>query len=212
EQLSFHRKRYSELLHTYNELAGKYNEIKDVGTMKQILLDAKKFMKKEHLFFFRNEMLLRDRGGTGNRYSSKFMNLLLKYYNSSHIGYRFLRHIFTLPAVRTLLAWQSKRLQMKKKNDKSRDFLEITINNATNQQKGYSYAVAELNGPDGESIPAGLTLNTAHRNSMGDSDIEGRTDSDTESADNDSYVTNSSMRKEDQKCGVPEMVIELDEK
>lgn len=115
DQLLYHRKRYSELLMTYNELASRYDEIKDVGTIRQILTDAKKYMKKDHVLFFRNEMLLKDRSGTGHRYSPKFMLMLMRYYNKSPVGYRFLRQIFTLPAVRTLLNWQNKSLHMRKK-------------------------------------------------------------------------------------------------
>ncbi|XP_064101520.1 uncharacterized protein LOC135212083 [Macrobrachium nipponense] len=115
DQLMYHRKRYSELLMTYNELASRYDEIKDVGTIRQILTDAKKYMKKDHVLFFRNEMLLKDRSGTGHRYSPKFMLMLMRYYNKSPVGYRFLRQIFTLPAVRTLLNWQNKSLHMRKK-------------------------------------------------------------------------------------------------
>ncbi|XP_068211589.1 nucleolar protein dao-5-like isoform X2 [Palaemon carinicauda] len=144
EQLMYHRSRYSDLLMTYNELASKYDEIKDVGTIRQILSDAKKYMKKDHILFFRNEMLLKDRSGTGHRYSPKFMMMLMRYYNKSPIGYRFLRQIFTLPAVRTLLNWQNKSLHMRKKK-KLLASQNLELGNEENENGSLG---------DGESHPA----------------------------------------------------------
>ncbi|KAK8388177.1 hypothetical protein O3P69_020213 [Scylla paramamosain] len=108
--LNKHRQRYYALLKKYKILEEKYTPLKDVGTPEQIIRDARKFLSEEHLLFLESQMFLRNRPGTGNRFSRKFMNLMLKYYKRSGAGYRYLRTIFTIPSMKTIQKYVAKSI------------------------------------------------------------------------------------------------------
>ncbi|XP_045135050.1 uncharacterized protein LOC123518347 [Portunus trituberculatus] len=108
--LNKHRQRYYALLKKYKILEEKYTPLKDVGTPEQIIRDSRKFLSEEHLLFLESQMFLRNRPGTGNRFSRKFMNLMVKYYKRSGAGYRYLRTIFTIPSMKTVQKYVAKSI------------------------------------------------------------------------------------------------------
>lgn len=108
--LNKHRRRYYALLKKYKILEEKCTPHKEVGTPEQIIRDARKFLPEEHLLFLESQMFLRNRPGTGNRFSRKFMDLMVKYYKRSGAGYRYLRTIFTIPSVQTVQKYVAKSI------------------------------------------------------------------------------------------------------
>lgn len=109
--LNKHRQRYYALLKKYKTLEEKYTPTKDVGTPEQIIRDARKILSEEHLLFLESQMFLKNRPGTGNRFSRKFMNLMVKYYKRSGAGYRYLRTIFTIPSMKTVQKYIQKSVE-----------------------------------------------------------------------------------------------------
>ncbi|XP_042210583.1 uncharacterized protein LOC121858313 isoform X2 [Homarus americanus] len=122
--LNKHRQRYHLLLKKYKSLESKFAVVEDAGTPEQVIRDAKNFLSEEHVLFLESQMFLRNRPGTGNRFSKKFMKLMIEYYKRSAAGYRFLRTIFTIPSVKTVQKWLSKPLQIRE--EKESDPLAIT--------------------------------------------------------------------------------------
>ena len=100
------------LLKKYKTLEEKFSAIKDVGTPQQVIRDARKYLSEDLALFFESQMFLRNRRGSGNRFSKKFMKLMIDYYNRSAAGYKFLRTIFTVPSVATIHKWLSKPIEI----------------------------------------------------------------------------------------------------
>ncbi|XP_053630803.2 uncharacterized protein [Cherax quadricarinatus] len=111
--LNKHRQRYHLLLKKYKALENKFAVVEDAGTPEQVIRDARNFLSEEHVLFLESQMFLRNRPGTGNRFSKKFMGLMIEYYKRSAAGYRFLRTIFTIPSVKTVQKWLSKPLHIR---------------------------------------------------------------------------------------------------
>ncbi|XP_045593962.1 uncharacterized protein [Procambarus clarkii] len=123
--LNKHRQRYHLLLKKYKALENKFAVVEDAGTPEQVIRDARNFLSEEHVLFLESQMFLRNRPGTGNRFSKKFMRLMIEYYKRSAAGYRFLRTIFTIPSVKTVQKWLSKPLNIRE--DEGKDPLAIPM-------------------------------------------------------------------------------------
>ncbi|XP_071539681.1 uncharacterized protein [Panulirus ornatus] len=123
--LNKHRQRYHLLLKKYKTLESKFAVVEDAGTPEQVIRDAKNFLSDEHVLFLESQMFLRNRPGTGNRFSKRFMRLMIEYYKRSAAGYRFLRTIFTIPSVKTVQKWLNKPLNIREEEE--RDPLAVPI-------------------------------------------------------------------------------------
>lgn len=110
QRLHKHQHRYHMLLKKYTALERKVALKEDIGTPKQIMRDAKKYLSEEQILFLESQMILKNRPRRGNRFTKKFMRLLLEYYRRSKAGYKFLKTIFTLPSVKTLQNWLNRPL------------------------------------------------------------------------------------------------------
>lgn len=97
------------LLKKYKTLEEKYCEVGDIGTPQQLIRDARKYLSEEHCLFFESQMFLRNRNGTGNRFSRKFMDLMMEYYQRSLAGYKYMRTVFTLPYPQTIVNYMKKK-------------------------------------------------------------------------------------------------------
>lgn len=106
--LQKHRYRYHLLLKKYTALQEKLAALSEPGTPQQFIKDAHKFLSKEHALFLESQMFLRNRTGSGNRFSRNFMKLMIEYYKRSPAGYRFLKTIFTIPTVPTVQKWMNR--------------------------------------------------------------------------------------------------------
>lgn len=106
-------------------MESKFAVVEDAGTPEQVIRDAKNFLSDEHVLFLESQMFLRNRPGTGNRFSKKFMKLMIEYYKRSAAGYRFLRTIFTIPSVKTVQKWLNKPLNIREEVE--RDPLAIPM-------------------------------------------------------------------------------------
>lgn len=115
--LNKHRQRYHLLLKKYTALESKFAVVEDAGTPEQVIRDARNFLTEEHVLFLESQMFLKNRPGTGNRFSKKFMRLMLEYYKRSPAGYRFLRTIFTIPSTKTVQKWLNRPLYIKNEED-----------------------------------------------------------------------------------------------
>ncbi|XP_063613506.1 uncharacterized protein LOC134786780 [Penaeus indicus] len=124
--LNKHRQRYYLLLKKYRSLEKKYHVVEDAGSREQVVRDARKYLSDEHLLFMESQMFLRNRTGKGNRFSKKFIRLMIKLYERSAAGYRYLRSIFTIPSVKTVQKWQNRLFDLLDENDK--DPLDVTEN------------------------------------------------------------------------------------
>lgn len=123
--LNKHRQRYHLLLKKYKTLESRFAVVEDAGTPEQVIRDAKNFLSDEHVLFLESQMFLRNRPGTGNRFSKRFMRLMIEYYKRSAAGYRFLRTIFTIPSVKTVQKWLNKPLNIREEEE--RDPLAVPI-------------------------------------------------------------------------------------
>lgn len=124
--LNKHRQRYYLLLKKYRNLEKKYHVVEDAGSREQVVRDARKYLSDEHLLFMESQMFLRNRTGKGNRFSKKFIRLMIKLYERSAAGYRYLRSIFTIPSVKTVQKWQNRLFDLLDESDK--DPLDVTGN------------------------------------------------------------------------------------
>ena len=98
-----HRTRYSRLQKKYSELEKDFREVEDVGTPQQIVRDSRKFLSEEHSLFMESQMLWKNVEGKGNRFTKRFLHLMLDLYHKSPAGYRYLKSVFTLPSIKFLL-------------------------------------------------------------------------------------------------------------
>lgn len=110
--LKKHRYRYHMLLKKYRALEQKCSTMCEPGTPQQFIKDAHRFLSEEHVLFLESQMFLKNRPGTGNRFSRKFMKLMIEFYKRSAAGYRYLKTIFTLPSVSTVMKWLHKPLEL----------------------------------------------------------------------------------------------------
>ncbi|XP_050733506.1 uncharacterized protein LOC127007042 [Eriocheir sinensis] len=109
--LKKHRYRYHMLLKKYTALQQTCAELSEPGTPQQFIKDAHKFLSKEHVLFLESQMFLRNRAGSGNRFSRNFMKLMIEYYKRSPAGYRYLKTIFTVPSVPTVQKWMNRSFE-----------------------------------------------------------------------------------------------------
>ncbi|XP_047496431.1 cell surface glycoprotein 1-like [Penaeus chinensis] len=123
--LNKHRQRYCQLLRKYKSLERKCHLSHYIGTREQIVRDAKRYLAEEHILFLESQMFLRNRTGTGNRFSKKFIRFMMSLYERSSAGYKFLRTIFTIPSIKTIHKWQSRPYDILEESQK--DPLEIIV-------------------------------------------------------------------------------------
>ncbi|XP_042893501.1 uncharacterized protein LOC122267528 [Penaeus japonicus] len=123
--LNKHRQRYCKLLRKYKALEKRCQLSDYVGTREQIVKDAKKYLPEEHVLFLESQMFLRNRTGTGNRFSKKFLRFMMSLYDRSSAGYRFLRTLFTIPTIKTIQKWQSRPYDILDESQK--DPLELIV-------------------------------------------------------------------------------------
>lgn len=123
--LNKHRQRYCQLLRKYKSLEKKCHLSHYIGTREQIVRDAKKYLAEEHILFLESQMFLRNRTGTGNRFSKKFIRFMMSLYERSSAGYKFLRTIFTIPSIKTIHKWQSRPYDILEESQK--DPLELIV-------------------------------------------------------------------------------------
>ncbi|XP_064101513.1 uncharacterized protein LOC135212082 isoform X3 [Macrobrachium nipponense] len=102
-----HRTRYSRLQKKYSELERDFKDVEDVGTPQQIVRDCKKYLSEEHAVFMESQMFWKNVDGKGNRYSKRFLQIMLALYCKSPAGYKYLKTVFTLPSIKLLLKLQS---------------------------------------------------------------------------------------------------------
>lgn len=99
------------LLKKYTALQQTCTELSEPGTPQQFIKNAHKFLSKEHVLFLESQMFLRNRAGSGNRFSRNFMKLMIEYYKRSPAGYRYLKTIFTIPSVPTVQKWMNRSFE-----------------------------------------------------------------------------------------------------
>lgn len=99
------------LLKKYTALQQTCAELSEPGTPQQFIKNAHKFLSKEHVLFLESQMFLRNRAGSGNRFSRNFMKLMIEYYKRSPAGYRYLKTIFTIPSVPTVQKWMNRSFE-----------------------------------------------------------------------------------------------------
>ncbi|XP_068211545.1 uncharacterized protein [Palaemon carinicauda] len=96
-------------------------------TPEQLLRESRKYLSDEHVLFFESQMFLKNKKGKGNRYSRKFMKLMIGLYRLNPSGYKYLRGIFSLPSMKKLEILQGNRIYIEELPLDTREPGSVTI-------------------------------------------------------------------------------------